>query len=690
MANLTEDPNEQPVNGFDRNAFTPENGRSPQPRPRRRKGWSVQLSCSGVLLLLFVNVLVLLAIGLPLLQARLQLAQPSTTNSPSIPLTADSPSPSETVTIAPSDTATPAPTTPIPIGTSQPPAPLSLKNGLIILALQEGTHTHLFAYQPEQLPYTRLTDGPWNDITPAISPDGKWVAFASNRGGYWDIYLLELISGKISRMTDTPEYDAHPSWSPDSAWLVYESYQNNNLDLLISPADGSQSPIVLSDLPVSEHSPVWSPMGRQIAFVSDRGGEDDIWLADLDQPGENRFVNISKSPESKDTNPAWSPDGSRLAWSAVQGGYHNLLVNEVTSASRPHLVGNGDLPLFSGNGQTLLAVILTPNQTYLSAYHISESGLTLPILPLPAGVHGITWADVPFPWPLPEAYRQAVALTPTPLYQIVVTPASGNPGERAFLVDLSKEIVAPYPFLHDRADESFLSLRQALGHALGWDYLDTLENAYIPLTSSLEPGMQADWLYTGRAFAANSLPINAGWLKVVREDFGAQTYWRVYARSRFQDGSSGMPMRDLPWDFDPRYSGDPYAFEAGGRLAKQIPQGYWIDLTEYVAAYGWQRLPAVLMWQSALPLSRFNVFAFTEELDWYNAMLQLYPPEALLTPTAVIPPTRTPTPTRRYYETATSTLTDTPRPTYTVLPTETPAPTATATRRVTPTRTPTP
>jgi TolB protein len=696
MANFPDHPNEQPSTSFDRNELISQNERPRPPRPRRPKGWSVQLSCSGVLLLLLLNALVLFAIGLPVLQARLNLAA-VVTPSPSL-ITSVSPAPSETPTIAPSNTITLIPTTPVPPGTPQPPTTISIKNGLIILALQEGTHTHLFAYQPEQLPFTRLTDGPWNDITPTISPDGRWVAFASNRGGYWDIYLLELISGKITRLTDTPEYDAHPSWSPDSTWLVYESYQNNSLDLLISPADGSQSPIVLSNHPAAEHSPAWSPQGRKIAFVSDRSGagnssstgKSEIWIADLDQPGDNRFVNISRSAESIDSHPTWSPDGSQLAWSAVQGGYHNLLVSDLDPQNRPQVIGSGDWPLFSSDGQTLLAVVLAPNRTYLSAYRVAQPGLTLPPLLLPASAHGLAWADVPFPWPLPEAYRQAIALTPTPLYEVIVTPSSGNPGERAFLVDISKAIIAPFPYLHDRADESFLSMQHTLGRAIGWDYLDTLENAYVPLTSALEPGMQADWLYTGRAFAANALPINAGWLKVVREEFGAETYWRVYVRSRFQDGSSGMPLRDLPWDFDPRYSGDPAAFEVGGRLAKQIPQGYWIDLTEYVAAYGWQRLPAVLAWQSALPLSRYNVFAFTEELDWYSAMLQIYPAEALFTPTAIIPPTRTPTPTRRYYQTATATLTDTPRPTFTPLPTEILTATPTATRRVTVTRAPTP
>ncbi|MFZ6028772.1 MAG: hypothetical protein ACOYYS_13740 [Chloroflexota bacterium] len=677
---------EQPQHGFDRSHFVREGERPRRERPRtRKKGWSVSLSCSGVLLLVFLNALVLLAAGLPLWQARLKLTQaPGTTpNTPAGALRSQAPEESETPT--PTATHTQPPPTATLGGTLAPPRVIAIENGLILLALHEGSDTHLFAYQPQQLPYTRLTSGPWDDITPAISPDGRYVAFSSNRSGYWDLYLLELASGNVTRLTDTPEYDASPSWSPDGVWLVYESYQNNNLDLLLIPVDLSLAATPLSDHPATEHSPAWAPLsGRQIAFVSDRSGESEIWIADLDQPPENRFTNVSQNRRAQEAHPAWSPDGTQLAWSSVTEGYHELLIGELDSENPRLRAGAGDWPLFSSDGQTVLTVIDAPNQAYLSAYPLDGSGLALPILPLPGTVQGIAWAEVPFPWPLPEAYREAVAVTPTPLFQTVVTPSGGNPEARAFLADI--DVTAPYALLHDRVDESFNALRQALGREIGWDYLDTLESAYVPLTSSLEPGMKDDWRYTGRAFAVNPLPMNAGWLKVVREDYGAETYWRVYVRTRFQDGSSGMPLHDLPWDFDPRYAGDTTAYEVGGRPASQVPAGYWIDLTDYAAEYHWQRLPAKLAWQSALPLARYNVFAMSEGLDWYSAMRQLYPVEALLTPTAIVPPTRTPTRTPRYYQTSTPTLTDTPRATFTPVP---PSETATATRRATATRTPT-
>jgi hypothetical protein len=94
-----------------------------------------------------------------------------------------------------------------PSASPPPISTLTLNQGLILLALDEGGNNHLFAYQPQEsgagqpLPLTRLTSGPWDDLNPAISPDGQTVAFASNRSGYWDIYLLDISSGGITRLT---------------------------------------------------------------------------------------------------------------------------------------------------------------------------------------------------------------------------------------------------------------------------------------------------------------------------------------------------------------------------------------------------------------------------------------------------------------------------------------------------------
>jgi TolB protein len=247
------------------------------------------------------------------------------------------------------------------------------------------------------------------------------------------------------------------------------------------------------------------------------------------------------------------------------------------------------------------------------------------------------------------------------------------------------DVQAPYPQLHDLVDESFNALRNRAILETGWDALASLENAFIPLTTSLDPGLEEDWLYTGRAFAINSLMANAGWMVGLREDSGAQTYWRIYIRANVQDGSLGEPIHNAPWNLSARYELNPRIYEQGGNYAS-VPSGYWVDVTALAAAYGWERLPALPNWRTYYAGARFTEFALTNGLDWYTAMRELYPPEALITPTRVLAPTLTPTPT--------FTLTPTRRPTRTPYKTPTPrlSPTVTSspTMTSTPTSTPTP
>jgi hypothetical protein len=156
--------------------------------------------------------------------------------------------------------------------------------------------------------------------------------------------------------------------------------------------------------------------------------------------------------------------------------------------------------------------------------------------------------------------------------------------------------------------------------------------------------------------------LNAGWMSVLREDIGDQTFWRVFIRVQKQDGSQGVPLKDPPWDLNTRYQLDPRAYEAGGSYTP-VPSGYWLDLTSLAEAYGWHRLAALPGWRTYYSAARFSEFAYTGGLDWYSAMLELYPAEALYTATPVLPPTITPSRTPRPTSTPTSTWT--PRATFT-------------------------
>lgn len=561
--------------------------------------------------------------------------------------------------VAAISTVTPSPTPGVAPQGSLPNDPLvqtPLGQGTIFLSLGEGGYHHLFAYRPLDLPLTRLTDGPWDDLTPALSPDRSRLAFASNRAGHWDLYLMELASGTVTRLTDTPQYEASPSWSPDGFYLAYETYAGS-LEIGVLSLSGSKAPILLTEDPAADFQPAWSPQGRQVAFVSTRSGDHEIWLADLDRPPGERFANLSQAPLSQERHPAWSPQGSRLAWASIEGGNHGLYAWEPGGETR--LIGSGDWPVWSPDGNALLTIVLQAGRASLAAYEFRDGSLALPPVALPGPVEGLAWGADALAGPLPAPLAEAARLTPTPPWKPEQSVLADVPNGRHHLVPLA-DLQAPYPYLHDLVDEAFRALRARLAAEAGWDLLASLENAFVPLTAPLAPGLGESWLYTGRAFAFTPLPANAGWMAVVPEAFGASTYWRVYLRARFQDGSQGAPLHELPWDFNARYGGDARSYEQGGAPAASIPEGYWVDFTELANAYGWERLPALPNWRSAYPAARFNEFLLSGGQTWRSAMLELYPPEALVTPTAILPPTLTPTPTSLWHRTATPGLTPVP------------------------------
>jgi TolB protein len=658
----------------------------PQPPPEKLQPKRIAIRPITIILFLVVNLMVLVVLGWPYLKTRYGLTYDLPLDLSSRLQASSIPQATQTIAWTPTqteETATPTEVVDrlaaIPVVTGDPGF---WSKGLMVLSMQEGLGTHLFAYQPlgeiggPWLPLSRLTHGPWDDITPALSPDQEHLIFASNRDGQWDLYLLDFRTGETTRLTETAAYEAAPSWSPDGLWMAFEGYSQESLDIFIRPVDGSQEPVQLTNFLSADYGPAWSPQGRQIAFVSTQDGLNQIWLANLDESGVDRFVKVSQHYEQHADHPVWSPDGRYLAWAAVtQEGLHNIYVwDSAEAAGRPREVGSGDWAAWSPDGRALLVVARTPDRSYLTAYPLDQAGVViLPPLLLPGAVSGLLWADVTVG---SDLFNQVVP-TPTPLWTVEVEGGLDAVGGRWNLVPL-KDVEAPYPQLHDRVDESFQAFRTHLALEVGWDLLASLENAYIPLSSALSPGLVEDWLYTGRAIAFNTLPINAGWMAVVREDFGQQTYWRVYLRARFQDGSQGRPLYDLPWDFNARYNGQPLPYDQGGQTASAVPGGYWIDMTQLATAYEWERLPAISTWRAVYALSRFNKLVKSDGLDWVGAMMEIYPPEVLLTLTPAPTATASQTPAPFWYQSPT------PSTTITLTPTPTRTPSVTVTVSTTP------
>jgi TolB protein len=149
----------------------------------------------------------------------------------------------------------------------------------------------------------QLTDSPTNDYQPAWSPDGRTIAFVSDRDGADHIYLMDTDGKNQRRLTQSNMTELEPAWSPDGTTIAFMSSEGMRLtNIYIIASDGENLRPVTTEIVGYNENPVWSPDGTLIAFWSDRIGNHEIYSIKPDGTG---LVNLTNDP-SDDENPTWA------------------------------------------------------------------------------------------------------------------------------------------------------------------------------------------------------------------------------------------------------------------------------------------------------------------------------------------------------------------------------------------------
>jgi Tol biopolymer transport system component len=198
------------------------------------------------------------------------------------------------------------------------------------------------------------------DSEPFLSPDGTRVVFVSSkRDGNYEIYLINTDGSGLTRLTNNPELDLDPTWSPDGSQIIYTSSGIIN----VMGVDGS-NPHPLSN--VSAGFPSWSPDGRQVLFLT--GNLYNI-LNIMDANGSHaRVIHTSQVYEMK--SPVMSPDGSKIAFltQKTQDGYVEVDVIDKDGKNQLSLTDGYQLTYgglsWSPDGQQLIFTMVGDGKTH--------------------------------------------------------------------------------------------------------------------------------------------------------------------------------------------------------------------------------------------------------------------------------------------------------------------------------------
>lgn len=147
------------------------------------------------------------------------------------------------------------------------------------------------------------------DFDPDVDAAGQSLAFASTRHSkYSHLYIKSVTGATLTQITDGPFNDTQPCFDPTGQRLAFASDRGGNWDIWVIDIDG-RNPIQITRTPAAELHPSWSPDGSRLAYcrIDAAGDRNTIWLADLQQPGLKKLV-------GEGSFPAWSPQGDKLAF----------------------------------------------------------------------------------------------------------------------------------------------------------------------------------------------------------------------------------------------------------------------------------------------------------------------------------------------------------------------------------------
>ena len=195
----------------------------------------------------------------------------------------------------------------------------------------------LYAYDRTTKQHTRLTNAKGYDAEGSYSPDGNWIAFASNRNGFsgklteeqkekfevdpaymMDIFIMKSDGSEVKQLTDVPGYDGGPFFSPDGSRICWRRFSENGLtaEIMTMNVDGSDQK-QLTKMGAMSWAPFYHPSGEYLVFTTNKHGFGNFELYLVAVDGQSPPVRVTDT-DGFDGLASFTPNGKQLTWTSTR------------------------------------------------------------------------------------------------------------------------------------------------------------------------------------------------------------------------------------------------------------------------------------------------------------------------------------------------------------------------------------
>lgn len=182
-------------------------------------------------------------------------------------------------------------------------------HGQAVFARSTGREIELFKLDVRSGQVQQISEAPGTSTSPDWSSRGDDIAFVRRGGVPYNVWVMSGPGGPSRQVTSGTAIDGHPTWSPDGRRLAFSSNRaegSSQFDVYVLDLDGGDLRVIARG-----QAPTWHPSGRELAFNRDG----DLYSIDLRTGREQQLT----SAAGFDDGPVWSPDGAALAFTRSQG-----------------------------------------------------------------------------------------------------------------------------------------------------------------------------------------------------------------------------------------------------------------------------------------------------------------------------------------------------------------------------------